>query len=84
VIEHLHRAKEKLVAYVLHYDFDYTKSSIATLMQMSPQQMGQWIKEAHYEVQIHDLDPELNVIKKQLIELGYQPQKALDPNDFNF
>ncbi len=72
------------MAYVLHYDFGYTKSSIANVMKISPQQMGQWIKEVHYEVQIHRLNHELDSIKQELISLGYQPQKALDHNDFGF
>jgi hypothetical protein len=83
MIDHLHRAKEKKMAYVLHHEFGYTKSSIANLMKISPQQMGQWIKEVHYEVQIHRLNQELDSIKQELISLGYQPQKALDHNDFN-
>ena len=53
-------------------------------MKISPQQMGQWIKEVHYEVQIHRLNHELDSIKQELISLGYQPQKALDHNDFGF
>ena len=83
-MDHLHRAKEKKMAYVLHYDFGYTKSSIAQLMRISPQQMGQWIKEVHYEVQIHRLNQELTSIKQELIGLGYTPQKALEADDFDF
>jgi hypothetical protein len=83
MIDHLHRAKEKKMAYLLHQDFGYTKSSIATLMKISPQQMGQWVKEVHYEVQIHQLNKELNTIKQELISLGYTPQKALDAKDFD-
>lgn len=81
-MEHLHRAKEKKMAYLLHIEFGYTKSSIATLMKISPQQMGQWIKEVGYEVQIHQLNQELTDIKQELVQLGYTPQKALDSNDF--
>jgi hypothetical protein len=77
MIDHLYRAKEKQMPYVLHYDFGYTKSSIATLMKISPQQMGLWVKEVRYEVQIHQLNQELDRIKQELICLGYQPQKAL-------
>ncbi|TOI27499.1 hypothetical protein [Vibrio parahaemolyticus] len=83
-MEHLHRAKEKKMAYVLHFEFGYTKSSIATLMKISPQQMGQWIKEVHYEVRIHRLNNELNTIKQELMSLGYTPQKTLNHDDFNF
>ncbi|OOW07259.1 hypothetical protein MF6396_00185 [Pseudomonas sp. MF6396] len=82
MIDHLHRAKEKKMAYVLHTEFKYTKSAIATLMRISPQQMGQWIKEVHYEVQIHRLNAELAQIKNELIGLGYTPQKALNASDF--
>jgi hypothetical protein len=81
-MDHLHRAKEKKMAYVLHFEFGYTKSAIATLMKLSPQQMGQWLKEVHYEVQIYRLNTELDNIKEQLIMLGYAPQKALDAGDF--
>jgi len=78
----LHRAKEKKMAYLLHTEFGYTKVSIAKLMGISAQQMGQWIKEVNYELQIHNLSQELNSIKDELIQIGYQPQKALDSNDF--
>ncbi len=81
-MDHLHRAKEKKMAYLLHIEFGYTKSSIAALMKISPQQMGQWIKEIGYEVQIHQLNQELTDIKQELMQLGYTPQKALDSNDF--
>lgn len=83
MIDHLHRAKEKKMAYVLHTEFGYTKSSIAILMKISPQQMGQWIKEVHYEVQIHRLNNELAAIRQELMSLGYTPQKALDASDFD-
>jgi hypothetical protein len=78
----LHRAKEKKMAYLLHTEFGYTKVGIATLMKISPQQMGQWIKEVNYELQIHNLNQELNIIKEELIQIGYTPQKALNSNDF--
>lgn len=84
MIDHLYRAKEKKMAYVLHHEFGYTKSSIALLMKISPQQMGQWIKEVQYEVRIHQLNKELNEIKQELMSLGYQPQKALNHDDFDF
>lgn len=83
-MDHLHRAKEKKMAYVLHNDFGYTKSSIATLMKLSPQQMGQWLKEVHYEVQIHQLNNELIEIKQELMSLGYSPQRTLNHDDFDF
>lgn len=82
MVDHLHRFKEKKMAYVLHREFGYTKSSIATLMGISPQQMGQWIKEVHYEVQINQLNNELFDVKRQLMSLGYTPQKTLDSSDF--
>ena len=83
-MEHVHRLKEKKMAYVLHREFRYTKASIATLMKISPQQMGVWIKEIDYEVRIHHLNQELNQIKQELIGLGYTPQKTLSHDDFNF
>ncbi len=70
------------MAYLLYTEFGYTKSSIAILMKLSTQQMGQWIKEVSYEVQIHQLNQELTIIKDELIQLGYTPQKVLDSNDF--
>lgn len=82
MMDHLHRSKEKKMAYVLHKEFGYTKSAIATLMRISPQQMGQWIKEVNYEVQIHQLTSELVQIRQELRNLGYTPQKALDASDF--
>ena len=81
-MNNLHRAKEKKMAYLLYKDFGYTKVSIATLMKISPQQMGQWIKEVNYELQIHNLNQELNIIKEELIQIGYTPQKALSSSDF--
>jgi len=81
-MDNLHRSKEKKMAYLLHFEFGYTKSSIATLMKLSPQQMGAWIKEMDYEVKIHNLNHELTEIKQELVSLGYTPQKALDQNDF--
>jgi len=78
----LHRAKEKKMAYLLHTEFGYTKTSIAKLMKLSSQQMGQWIKEINYELQIHNLNQELNIIKEELIQIGYSPQKPLNSNDF--
>lgn len=82
-MNNLHRAREKKMAYVLHFEFGYTKSSIATLMKLSPQQMGQWIKEVDYEVQIHNLSTEINNIKKELESLGYFSQKTLNIEDLN-
>jgi predicted transcriptional regulator len=78
----LYRAKEKKMAYLLHKEFGYTRVAIAKLMKISPQQMGQWIKEVNYELQIHNLKQELDSIKEELIQIGYFPQKALDSNDF--
>jgi len=76
----MHRAKEKKMAYILHYEFGYTKKAIAELMKISPQQMGQWIKEASYEFQINNLQNEIMEMKQQLIGLGYQPQIPLKEN----
>ena len=81
--DHMQRAKEKLMAYVLHTEFGYTKNSIAQLMKISPQQMGQWIKEATYEIQIRQLKSEVNAVRQELQALGYTPMKALNPYDFN-
>ncbi|CAM3415443.1 hypothetical protein GCM10016272_01590 [Psychrobacter glaciei] len=78
----LHRAKEKKMAYLLHYEFGYPKSAIATLMKISPQQMGAWIKEMDYEVRIHNLTTELTDVKNELMRLGYSPQKPLNHDDF--
>jgi len=72
-----HRGKEKTMAYVLYTEFGYTKNAIATLMQISPQQMGQWIKEASYEVKINNLQKEVSILKEELTQIGYQPQKNL-------
>nr|WP_011543459.1 hypothetical protein [Rahnella sp. 'WMR15']CAJ44360.1 hypothetical protein [Rahnella sp. 'WMR15'] len=79
---HMQRHKEKLMAYVLHTEFGYTKSSIAKLMKISPQQMGQWIREANYEVEINSLQREVFGLKQELMQLGYSPMKSLDPSDF--
>ncbi|MEM6232521.1 hypothetical protein [Shewanella scandinavica] len=79
---HMVRHKEKLMAYVLHNEFNYTKVSIARLMKISPQQMGQWIKEATYEIQIRKLQSEVVALKQELLQLGYTPMKSLDPSDF--
>ncbi len=79
---HMQRHKEKLMAYVLHTEFGYTKASIAQLMKISPQQMGQWIREASYEIQINSLQREVSGLKQELIALGYTPMKSLDPSDF--
>lgn len=81
-MNNLHRAREKKMAYLLHFEFGYTKSSIADLMKISPQQMGAWIKEMDYEVKIHTLNNELVEVKAELMRLGYKPQKTLDQNDF--
>lgn len=72
------RIKEKQMAYLLHEEFGYTKKSIATLMKISPQQMGTWIKDTGYKVQINNLENELSTARKNLVSLGYEPQKALD------
>ena len=72
-----HRGKEKTMAYVLHTEFGYTKNAIATLMQISPQQMGQWIKEASYEVKINNLQKEVSILKNELKQIGYEPQRSL-------
>jgi transposase-like protein len=79
---HMQRHKEKLMAYVLHTEFGYTKVSIAQLMKISPQQMGQWIKEAAYEIRINNLQTEVVGLKQELMQLGYTPMKSLDPSDF--
>ncbi|MCU4570558.1 transposase [Acinetobacter ursingii] len=80
---HMDRAKEKLMAYVLHTDFGYTKASIARLMGISPQHMGQWIREASYEIQLRNLSQEVSSLKQELLRLGYNPIKTLDVNDFS-
>ena len=82
-MDDLHRAREKKMAYLLHTEFGYTKVAIATLMKISPQQMGQWIKEISYELRIHNLEQELYDIKKELMSIGYVPQKALNIIDIN-
>lgn len=79
---HMDRAKEKLMAYVLHTEFGYTKASIAQLMRISPQHMGQWIKEASYEIQLKNLSKEITVLKDELRALGYTPMKTLNSDDF--
>lgn len=81
-MHHIHRAKEKKMAYLLHHEFGYTKSAIATLMQVSPQQMGNWIKEMDYEIRIYNLQAELADVKQELLSLGYVPQKVLNQADF--
>jgi len=80
---HMLRHKEKLMAYVLHSEFGYTKASIAQLMKISPQQMGQWIKEAEYEIRLNSLQREVGDLKSELLRLGYTPMKSLDPSDFS-
>lgn len=77
MLNHMHRAKEKKMAYVLYAEFGYTKQAIAQLMKISPQQMGQWIKEVSYELQIHKMGQEIQKLKQELISLGYSPQKQL-------
>ena len=72
-----HRGKEKTMAYVLYTEFGYTKNAISTLMQISPQQMGQWIKEASYEVKINNLHKEVSILKDELKQIGYEPQRSL-------
>ena len=76
--EHMHRAREKLMAYVLNTEFGYSKSSIARLMGVSPQQMGVWIKEAQYEVKIQRLNKAIIQMTNELKSMGYQPVKELD------
>ncbi|MEN8383504.1 hypothetical protein [Acinetobacter radioresistens] len=70
------------MAYVLHTEFGYTKASIAQLMRISPQHMGQWIKEASYEIQLRNLSTEVSALRNELRELGYTPMKTLNSNDF--
>jgi hypothetical protein len=82
-MQEIYRAKEKKMAYVLHREFHYTKAAIATLMKISPQQMGVWIKEVDYEFRIHQLNGELEQIKNEFLRLGYSPQKVLDSSDFS-
>lgn len=72
-----HRGKEKTMAYVLYTEFGYTKNSIATLMKISPQQMGQWIKEASYEIKINHLQKEVSLLTDELKQIGYEPQRNL-------
>jgi predicted transcriptional regulator len=78
----MHREKYKKMAYVLHTEFGYTKTAIANLMQISPQQMGQWIKEAGYEIRLNQANIEIDALKNELMQIGYQPQKPLNSNDF--
>lgn len=79
---HMDRAKEKMMAYVLHFEFGYSKAAIARLMGISPQHMGAWIREANYEIRINNLSGEVVTLKEELKRLGYTPQKDLDPEDF--
>ena len=72
------RTKEKQMAYLLHEEFGYTKKSIATLMSVSPQHMGTWIKDTGYDVKINKLENELSTARENLKTLGYEPQKVLD------
>jgi len=82
-MNHIHRLREKKMAFVLHREFGYTKASIANLMKVSPQSMGAWIKEMDYEVRIQQLNTEIDSMKNELMALGYTPQKALDFKDIN-
>lgn len=81
-MQHMHRSKEKLMAFLLFTEFGYTKSSIAQLMKISPQQMGQWIREAGYEIQLYQLGGEVAILRNQLKALGYQPQQPLNAEAF--
>ena len=83
-MEHIQRLKEKKMAYVLHNHFGYTKVSIATMMKISPQQLGVWIKEIDYELKIHNLNQEIDSIKNELRKLGYTPQKTLEADILTF
>lgn len=82
-MQHMHRSKEKIMAFLLFTEFGYTKSAIATLMGISPQQMGVWIREAGYEIQIYQMGGELATLRQQLISLGHHPQRPLDPSTLN-
>ena len=46
-------------------------------MKISTQQMGLWIKEVSYELQIHKMGKVIQEMKQELISLGYSPQKQL-------
>lgn len=78
-MQHMHRSKEKIMAYLLFTEFGYTKTAIATLMNISPQQMGVWIREAKYEIQLYQMGGELAILRNQLQSLGYQPVQPLNP-----
>ncbi|MCI1022877.1 hypothetical protein HWD96_11575 [Pseudomonas putida] len=77
-MQHMHRSKEKIMAYLLFTEFGYTKTAIATLMKISPQQMGVWIREAKYEIQLYQMGGELATLRAQLQSLGYQPVQPLN------
>ena len=72
-MEKIDRTKHKQMAYVLNKEFKYMQKDIAKLMEVSPQQMSNWIKETSYEVKINNLEKELDTAKNKLKEIGYKP-----------
>lgn len=72
--------KHKMMALVLNKEFGYEKTSISTLMKVSPTTIGNWVKEANYEVQINKLENQIEDLKLQLSDKGYLPLKPLEEN----
>ena len=64
--------KHKLMAYVLHTEFNYTKTSIAQLMGVAQSTISAAIKDVEYQKVIFGLQNELSGVSKEIALLGYQ------------
>lgn len=64
--------KHKLMAYVLHHEFNYTMTAISQLMQVSQSTISTSIKEVNYLITINNLEKELYEARCTIASYGIQ------------
>lgn len=64
--------KHKMTAYILNKELGYSMSSIGKLMDVSQSTISSSIKDMCHRLEVQDLKNELNFVKNELKELGYE------------
>lgn len=64
--------KHKMTAYILNKELGYSMTSIAILMKVSQSTISSAIKDISYRIKIQDLTNELEIVKRELCQLGYE------------
>lgn len=72
--------KHQLLAVLLFEEFNYSQPKIANFMGVSQSTISSWIKYGRVLIQNRRLENEVNKLRKEIMDLGYAPQKDLENN----